>query len=188
MVHKKFIKAQAEQSQELNQKSKELLYEGSESESESFLEPQHQKKQPSVAEASKTIQLRKELKNKFRQARVDQITDKENKEKAFEPIMQRLDKVEKAAKQTNDDLIKKLELMPVMSSSPIRKKGTFAPEYEEPNDSIEFINEEGDENIKTTIDKSMGVTDKGFGDLPRKYLPFPDDKFGILADKNLLHL
>jgi tetrahydromethanopterin S-methyltransferase subunit G len=48
-----------------------------------------------------------------RQARLDQVTDKENKEKEFEPITQRLDRVEKAVRQTDDDLIKKLELMPL---------------------------------------------------------------------------
>jgi len=38
-----FKKAQAERSRELNQKRKTLLYDGSESESEPFLEPQRQK-------------------------------------------------------------------------------------------------------------------------------------------------
>ena len=41
-----------------------------------------------------------------------EISDKENKEKQFEPITQRLDKVEKALKHTYEDLITKLELLP----------------------------------------------------------------------------
>jgi hypothetical protein len=48
-----------------------------------------------------------------RQARLDQITDKENKEKEFEPITQRPGRVEKAVRQTDDDLIKTLELVPI---------------------------------------------------------------------------
>ena len=32
------------------------------------------------------------------------------------------------------------------------------------------------------IDKGIGATSRGFGALPRKYLPFPDDKFGIWYD------
>ena len=42
------------------------------------------------------------MNNKFKQTRVDQITDKENKENEFEPITQRLDTVEKMVKQTDD--------------------------------------------------------------------------------------
>jgi hypothetical protein len=56
------------------------------------------KKPPTVAEANKTVQLKKELQNLVRQARLDKVTDRESKEKAFEPITERLDKVEKAVK------------------------------------------------------------------------------------------
>lgn len=54
---------------------------------------------------------------------------------------------------------------------------------EKPNDIIK----EGDKNTKTITDKSIGVTGKGFGVLPRKYFPFPDDKFGLWTDKKNLH-
>jgi len=80
--------------------------------------------------------------------------------------------------------LKKIELMSFDSSSPITKKLTFAPEYEEPNDS----NEEGEENIKTIINKSIGVTDKGFGVLPKKYSPFPDGMFGIWQMKKNFYI
>jgi hypothetical protein len=40
-------------------------------------------------------------------------------------------------------------------------------------------NEEEDENIKTIIDKLIGV----IGTLPRKYLRFPHNKFGIRVDE-----
>ena len=33
--------------------------------------------------------------------------------------------------------------------------------------------------LKQLLIKSRGVTSKGTGALPRKYLPFPDNKFGI---------
>jgi hypothetical protein len=69
------------------------------------------------------------------------------------------------------------------SSSPVIKKLTLAPEIQEPDDSIESINEEEDENIKTFIDESIGTSDKRFGVLPRKYFPFPDNKFGIWCDE-----
>jgi len=91
----------------------------------------------------------------FRQARVDKISEKGIREKEFEPITQRLDKVEKAVRQSDEDLIKKYELRHInkifeslTSSYPV-KPLTFEPEDEE-HDSI---NEEGSENIKTIIDK-----------------------------------
>jgi hypothetical protein len=55
----------------------------------------------------KLFSSEKNLKKMFRQARVDKITEKE-----FEPITKRPDKLEKAVRQTDEDLIKKLELMP----------------------------------------------------------------------------
>jgi phosphoribosylaminoimidazole-succinocarboxamide synthase len=65
---------------------------------------------------------------------------------------------------------------------PCNKKIKFAPEIQEPDDSIESINEEEveeEQNFETIIDKSIRVSDKGFGFLLRKYLHFPDNKFGI---------
>jgi len=52
----------------------------------------------------KISQLKEELKKRFRQNRVDVVTAKEKRETQFEPITQRLDKVQKVAKQTNEDL------------------------------------------------------------------------------------
>lgn len=45
-----------------------------------------------------------------------------------------------------------------------------------------------DEKVKSIIEKSLGVTQKGFGPLPRKYLPFPDDKFGIWTDEEHFYI
>ena len=83
----------------------------------------------------------------LKQNQADEITAKENKEKQFEPITPRLDKVKNPVKQTDEDLNKKLELIPfnkkVELSSPI-KQVTFARE----GGDEESINEA---NIKTII-------------------------------------
>ena len=107
----------------------------------------------------KTIQLRNELQEKVRQARIDKVTDREIEEKAFEPIIEKLDKVVKAVKQTDEVLSKKLEIMPVEKAAEVTapptpiKKLTYKP--------------------PTTI-----------GSISRLYLPFPDNKFDICTDKN----
>jgi hypothetical protein len=48
----------------------------------------------------------------IRQAQIDKTTEQENRQKQFEPKTQRLDKVEKAVKQTDKDLPKRLEPLP----------------------------------------------------------------------------
>ena len=111
----------------------------------------------------------------FRKARVHTITEKENREKEFELITQRLDKVEKAVKQTDEDLSKKLDLIPINKKieprSAVIKHLTFAPE-------------EGDEeNIEGLI-----VTSKGLGALATKYMAFQDNIFGIWFDGEKLHI
>jgi hypothetical protein len=57
-----------------------------ESDSDPFLKPQRREKHPSIAEANKNIQLRKKLINLSRQARLDQVTDKENNPSAWNSI------------------------------------------------------------------------------------------------------
>jgi hypothetical protein len=81
-----------------------------------------------------------------------------------------LEKVEKAVMQTDTDLSKKLELLPKF-----RPKQLAFDSSEEPKPLLE-------EELKAILDKGTGVTKKGFGELPRKYLPFPDNKFGIWYD------
>ena len=51
------------------------------------------KKQKTIEEVNKINQLREELKWVVRQTQVDKVIDQENKEKQFEPIIQRVDKV-----------------------------------------------------------------------------------------------
>jgi hypothetical protein len=137
---------------------------------------QIKKKELSVEEADKIIQLREELQNMFKQTRIDDVTDKENREKQYEPITQRLDKVEKAVPQTDEDLSKKLELLPKFKP----KQLTYKPLSED--EGME------EKSIKTIMDKGTGVIYKGFGALPRKYLPFPDDKFGIWYDEDNVYI
>ena len=56
--------------------------------------------------------LRETLRNMLKQTQASEISDEQNREKQFEPITQRLEKVEQAVKQTDEDLSKKLELLP----------------------------------------------------------------------------
>ena len=42
--------------------------------------------------------------------------------------------------------------------------------------------------IKAIIDKGTGVTSRDFGALPRKYLSFPDNKFGIWYDEEKFYI
>ena len=60
-------------------------------------------------------------------------------------------------------------------TTPDLKQLTFDPE----DDEKEEISEE---NIKLIIDKGLGVTSKGLGALPRKYISFQDKIFGIWYD------
>ena len=66
-----------------------------------------------VKEADEIIKLKEQLKSRLKQNRVDEVSAKGNIQIQFEPITQRLDKVKKAVKQTNEDLSKKLDLTPI---------------------------------------------------------------------------
>ena len=181
MIREKYRKAQAERKRELERERKKLI--GPSKDDDDDEKPPHEKKELSVEEADKIIQLREELQNRFKQTRVDEVVDKENREKQFEPITQRLDKVEKAVKQTDEDLSKKLDLMPVRKKTiPSTPQLTFTPEEE---DEEEEINEK---NIKLIIDKGLGVGSKGLGALPRKYIPFQDKIFGIWYDDERFYI
>jgi ribosome-binding ATPase YchF (GTP1/OBG family) len=70
----------------------------------------------------------------LKQTQVDEISDKEIREKQFEPITQRLDKVEKTVKQTDEDLRKKLQIIPAKNKLTFTKEPkqfTFTSEEEE---------------------------------------------------------
>ena len=92
----KFENAQAERNREINQKRKKNTLRWRWIRVGVIFRTTTSKKQPSIPEANKAIHIREKLKNKFRQARVDQITDKENKENEFGPLRQRLVRVEKS--------------------------------------------------------------------------------------------
>jgi hypothetical protein len=81
--------------------------------------------------------------------------------------------VEKAVVQTDEDLSKKVDLLPKFRP----KELTFGsadpkplPEEPKPLSEDEDVEEK---SIKAIIDKGTGVTSKGLGALPRKYLTFP---------------
>jgi hypothetical protein len=102
---KNIKKAQTERMKELNEKKAELI----DTEEEPYQDPDlgpSPKKPPTDAQVNKTIKLEKELQHFYRQARLAKITDREIKEHAFGPITERLDKVEKAIKQTDEELKK----------------------------------------------------------------------------------
>jgi hypothetical protein len=98
------------------------------------------------------------LQEKVRQARIDQIIDRESKEKSFEPLIEQLDKVVKAVKKTDEDLSRRLELVPAEQAAEV-----IAP--------------------PTPIKKLTYKPPTMIGAIPRLYLPFPDDKFGIWTDR-----
>lgn len=96
MIREKYKKAEAERDRELEQERKLMSHDKKEyiygSDSDPLLK-RHKKKQQTGEEANKTIKLREELRNTLKQNQTDEITAQENREKQFEPITQRLDKV-----------------------------------------------------------------------------------------------
>ena len=100
LIREKYKRAQAEKMREIQKERKELANPdelkdrfGSDSETPREI------KQQTVKEANKTIQLIEKFKNMLKQTQADEISAKENKEKEYETIRQKLDKVEKAVKQ-----------------------------------------------------------------------------------------
>ena len=87
----------------------------------------------------------------LKQTQASEISDKENREKQFERITQRLDKVQQAVKQTDEYLSKKLDLLP-MSKKFKPKHITFTPLEEKPK-QLTFTSEEEDENINQLLIK-----------------------------------
>ena len=148
VIHETYKKAQAEKIKEMEKERKELRDpDHSDSESDSPPPPPlREKKQQTVKAANKIIQLRETLKNMLKQTQASEISDKENREKQFEPITQRLDKAEQAVKQTDKDLRKILDLLPI-SKTFKPKQLTFTPE--QPKQLTFTSEEEEDENIKS---------------------------------------
>jgi hypothetical protein len=83
--------------------------------------------------------------------------------------------VEKAVIQTDEDLSRKLELLPKFKP----KQLTFDSEEPKPLPATP----EDEDTEEKSIKAILGATGKNFGPLPRKYLPFPDNKFGIWYDE-----
>jgi len=96
----------------------------------------------------------------------------------FEPITQRLDEVEKAVKQTDEDLSKKLDLVP------INKKFESSPPQ------LTFTSEDDEElsKVQLLVDKGLEVTSKGVGALARRCIHFPDKIFGTWLDDDGIYI
>jgi len=144
MIREKYRKAQAERNRELEQERKKLMERSENGGGDE--KPPREKTPQSVEEADKIIQLREELQNRFKQTRADEVTAKEDRKKQFEPITQGLDKIEKAVKQTDEDLSKKLDLIPInrhfepmASSSPIIKQLSDKDEEEEEDKNAKLL-------------------------------------------------
>jgi hypothetical protein len=169
----KSTQAQAEKFKEVEKERKALI--GPE-DVESEPEPPRKKRRQTVQEAKKKhIQLRENLRNLVKQTQANEIIDREDKEKQYGPITQMLGKVEKAVILTVEDLSKTLGLLPKFRP----KQLTFGSEEPKPLPATSEDEDVEEKSIKTIIDKGTGVTSKGLVALPRKYLRFPDNKFGI---------
>lgn len=132
------------------------------------------KKKQTIQEAKKTIQLRENLRDLLKQTQATKIIGKESKEKEFKPITQLLEKVEEAVIRTDEDLNKKFELLPTFKPEQLK----FDSEETKPL-PVTWEDEDTGEKIIKAI---LGAPGKNFGALPRKYLAFPDNEFGIWFD------
>jgi len=110
----------------------------------------------------KTIELRENLRDLLKQTQATEIVDKESKEKEFKPITQLLEKVQKAVIGTDEELSKKLELLPKFKPKQLK----FDSEEPKP---LPATSEDEDVEEKS-IKAILGAPGKNFGSLPRKYL------------------
>jgi len=96
-----------------------------------------------------------------------------------------LEKVEKAVIQTDEDLSKKLDLLPKFRP----KQLTFGAEKPKPLPATSEDDEEKSKNsIQLLITKGLGATSEELGPVARKYLPFQDKKFGIWFDGDGIYI
>ena len=93
------------------------------------------------------------MRDLLKQTQANEIVDKEDREKQFKPTIQMLEEVEKAVIQTDEDLSKKLELLPKFKP----KQLTFVSEKEPKPLPITSEDEDVDEkSVKAIIDKVTG--------------------------------
>ena len=177
IIRENFKKGQAERNRELEEERKIINKNYNDDDSDDdddddvSLQLPREKQIYLLKKLMKWLNSKKSLKNGFKKSRVDEFSAKENREIQFEPITQGLDEVEKAVKQTDEDLSKKLDLITINKSSPPQL--TFAPEEDE--------KEKSKENIKLIIDKGSGVTSQGLGGIPSKYIPFEEKRIWYMV-------
>ena len=179
VARKRYKRAQVEKFKESEKEQKKLTDpEDLESESPGEIPMEshgHLLKQQTVKEAKKTIELRENLRDILKQTQATEISDKESKEEEFRPITKLLEKVEKAVIQTDEALSRKLELLPKLKPKQLKFDSSEEPKPLPTTPEAEDVEEK-------SIKAILGAPGKNFGPLPRKYLPFPDNKFGIWFD------
>ncbi|KAF6205544.1 hypothetical protein GE061_019717 [Apolygus lucorum] len=178
----------------------------SEPESRIFL--RKPKKEMTVKEANKIRERKQKLRRDFREARVDMLNDKEIKESMFAPITEKLVEVKNALKQADEDIIKKLELVPytqasIATSSPRKKVVTFGPTNtfeinptETDHDIADETMTEPASNVLSSIvdmvdlneQPSSSVGPKGIGDIARLYIRHGDKQFGIWGNEDKIYI
>lgn len=116
-LRNKYKKAQLERNKERLEFKRQLYktrHDEMKESDTSFNENMFIKKQPpTAADAEKALLLRKELQTKFKQEKMDMMNDVYTREKAFEPVTKKLNEVVHAVKQTDTDLSKRLDLVPL---------------------------------------------------------------------------
>ncbi|KAF6200036.1 hypothetical protein GE061_006336 [Apolygus lucorum] len=171
------------------------------------------KKEMTVKEADKIKELKQELRRAFREARVDELNDRETKERMFAPITEQLVEVKNAIKQADEDLSKKLEIAsylqaPIATSSPVKKRKlvTFGPtntfEIKPTEGASALVDTASDEtvvNMNSTLSSIMDKVDrneipsnsvgpKGIGSIARLYIRQDDKQFGIWGKEDKIYI
>lgn len=194
-LKRKFKKALIENAKEKNTRFKENL-EYSLIDNYISSEPiQDIRKTPKKYSYEELVILEKEkenLKNMFKQARMDTLNDVQNREKTFEPITKELKEIVKAVKKTDIDMNKKLDLVPFKSEvSRFEPKFMSSPNKTNTLQIEEFesdISEEEEIQANKSSDESLNLkTMKQIEESQRKHFPTRQFIFGPIAHKHLLH-
>lgn len=161
-------------------------------------EPIEIRKHPKEFNFKEAEMVRDNLKNKYQQARLNNLNDVQNREKTFEPITRELKEIKEAVKNTDIDKNKKLDLVPLkketisfipkFTSSPNKTNTMSIEEFESDNSEEEIqANKSSDESKNLeTVEKIEESQRKHFqtrqiiiGPIAKKHLPYFDNQFGI---------
>lgn len=119
---------------------------------------------PTVSEAKKALLLNNDLKDTFRNARIDAMNNIETKERAFEPVTKGLADVVKALKQSDVD-IKRMAIEPVINrlndikrKSSLLSESTFRPALTSSPNNDEKPLIELDADVKKTSHRMLNLS------------------------------